>query len=387
MLKERYGFSGGLKRLFTVLAIAVFVLIVGLGGLIASNYKDFGNLFKVIMLVRTQYLNPVDYSAMVDGAIGGVVRSLDDPYSVYLDPPTYKQLKEQIQGSFGGLGILVGIKDDYITVVKTFAGTPAYVSGILPGDIIYRIDDREARGLDLDTAVQLMRGPVGTGVKLTLGRPGKAEPFEVTLEREEISVPSVESSMKENNIAYMVISQFTVKTPAEVSENIDKLKKQGMRGMILDLRDNPGGELMSVVKVAENFVPAGPVVFIEYKGGRMEEHDATGKNLNIPLVVLINEGSASAAEILAGAVKDTGAGVLVGQKTFGKGVVQMIFDLDNGAGLKLTTARYLTTNKNDINKQGIMPDVVVEQQSGGPDLQMQKALDIMDQKLGIRPAA
>lgn len=368
-------------RLFAGLALGMFILIVGLGWLLAANYKHFGNLVKVIALVKTQYLNTVDYNAMVEGAIKGIVQSLDDPYSAYLDPATYRQLREQIKGSFGGLGIVVGMKEENLTVARTFRGTPAYRAGIQPGDVIYKIDNREVRGLDQESAVQMMRGPVGTKLTLTLIRTGVPKPFEVELTREEIIVPTVESRILKNGIAHIVLTQFTEKTPEELEENIARLKKQGMRGVILDLRNNPGGELMSAVKVSGNFVPAGPVVFIDYRGGRQEEHRAQGNNLKLPLVVMINEHSASAAEILAGAVKDTGSGILVGQKSFGKGVVQMIFDLDNGAGLKLTTARYLTPKKYDINKKGIIPDVVVEQPPGGPDVQLQRAIDIISEKL------
>ena len=204
---------------------------------------------------------------------------------------------------------------------------------------------------------------------------------EVPMTREEIRVPTVEGKMLKNGVAHLMIAQFTEKTPEELGETIEKLKKEGMRAIILDLRNNPGGELMSAVKVAGNFIPAGPVVFIEYRGGRTEEHRTERSNLQLPLVVLVNDGSASAAEILAGAIKDTESGVLVGQKTFGKGVVQMIFELDNGAGLKITTARYLTPKKNDINKKGIIPDIVVEQPAGNVDVQLQRAIDIVGQKI------
>ncbi|MFZ5647849.1 MAG: S41 family peptidase [Bacillota bacterium] len=384
MRVDKYGLPKRGSRFFTGLAIMVFVLIVGFGWLIATNYKHFGNLLKVIVLVKTQYLNSVDYNNMVEGAIKGVVQSLDDPYSAYLDPVTYKQLRDQIRGSFGGLGILVGKKEENITVARTYRGTPAYRAGILPGDVIQKIDDRDARGIDLESAVQLMRGPVGTKVRLTLLRSDNPQPFDVELTREEIRVPTVEGKMLKNGVAHLVIAQFTEKTPEEVGEFIDKFKKEGMKGIILDLRNNPGGELMSAVKVAGYFVPPGPVVFIEYRGGRMEEHPAPGNFLGIPLVVLVNDGSASASEILAGAVKDTGSGVLVGQKTFGKGVVQMIFELDNGAGLKLTTARYLTPKKNDINKTGILPDVVVDQPPGNIDVQLQRAIDVVEKKLPAR---
>ncbi|MFZ5632805.1 MAG: S41 family peptidase [Bacillota bacterium] len=383
---DRYGSHRRGHKFFTGLAIALFVLIVGVGWLLASNYKQFGNLVKVIVLVKTQYLNTVDYDTLVEGAIKGIVKSLDDPYSAYLDPATYQQLREQIKGSFGGLGILVGMKDEYLTVVNTYKGTPAYRAGIQPGDVISRIDNREVRGIDLETAVHLMRGPVGTKVTLTLMRSSVPKPFDVELPREEITLPSVESHILKNGIAYIGLAQFTEKTPEEMEENIAKLKKQGMRAVILDLRNNPGGELMSAVKVSRHFLPPGPVVYIDYRGGRQEEHSTEGNDIKLPMAVLINNSSASAAEILAGAIKDTGSGVLVGQKTFGKGVVQMVFDLDNGAGLKLTTARYLTPKKNDINKKGIMPDVVVNQPPGGPDVQLQRAIEILSEKLANKAA-
>lgn len=382
-----YRSNRGILRFLTVLAVAVFVLVVAFGWLLATNYKQFGNLVKVITLIKTQYLIPVQYSTMVEGAIRGVVQSLDDPYSSYLDPVTYRHLREQIKGSFGGLGILVGMKDEYLTVARTYKGTPAYRAGIQPGDIIFKIDTREVRGVDLETAVQLMRGPVGTKLIITLVRSSVPKPFEVELTREEITVPTVESQVLKKGIGYIGLAQFTEKTPEELDENLTKLKQQGIRAVILDLRNNPGGELMSAVKVAGRFVPAGPVVFIDYRGGRQEEHRAQGNNLKLPLAVLINEHSASAAEIVAGAVKDTGSGILVGQKSFGKGVVQMVFDLDNGAGLKLTTARYLTPKKQDINKKGILPDVAVSQPpAGGQDLQLQKAIDIISEKLGDKAA-
>jgi len=376
----------GLKRVLIGLAAVVLVLVVGCGIFLATNYKNLGNLAKVVVLIKTQYLSPVNYNTLVDGAIKGMVDSLNDPYSVYLDPSTYKRLQEQIKGSFGGLGILVGVRDEYLTVMRTYSGTPAFLKGVAAGDLIYKIDNQDVRGLDLDTAIQMMRGPVGTKVKLTLVRANVANPFEVELTREEIVVPTVESKMLKGKIAYISIAQFNEKTPEEIKENIDSLKKQDMRGIILDIRNNPGGELMSVVKVADYFVPAGPVVYIEYRGGYQEEHLAHGNNINLPLAVMINENSASAAEILAGAIKDTGSGILVGQKSFGKGVVQMVFNLDNGSGLKLTTARYLTPNKNDINKKGILPDVSVRNLPDGSDAQLQEAIDIINGKLAGKAA-
>lgn len=326
----------------------------------ALGYRQVGNLLEVIAIIRSDYLEEVSPSRLVEGATKGIVEALGDPYSVYLEPATFKHLQEQIRGSFGGLGILVGMKDERLTVIKPFPGTPAGRAGIKPGDIIVKINDRETDGLDLETAVSLMRGPVGTTVKLTLMRPG-GKPLVLTLRREEISVPTVEEKLLPGKIGYVAISQFTERTPGELHAVLGELQRQGVRGLILDLRDNPGGELQAAVRVADFFVPPGPVVYVDYRNGKDEVFSASGPRLGLPLVVLVNENSASAAEIVAAAIKETGSGKIVGTRTFGKGVVQSVYPLRNGAGLKLTTARYLTPEKHDINKRGVEPDVRVEQ--------------------------
>ncbi|OAT80238.1 S41 family peptidase [Desulfotomaculum copahuensis] len=376
-------------RWLVALAAVLFLIFVVVGGLFAVNYKNLGNLIKVVSLVRTQYLQPVGTTTLVDGAMRGIVESLGDPYSVYLDPKTYASLQEQIRGSFGGLGILVGLQDHYLTVARAYGGTPAQKAGIKKGDIITRINGRDARDIDLETAIGLMRGPVGTTISLTIARKGVPQPWNVELTREEISVPTVEGKIiPGTQIGYIAISQFTEKTPQEMDSVVAQLKSQHMRAVLLDLRDNPGGELQSAVKVANYFVPKGPVVYIDYRSGRDETYSSNGQNLGLPLVVLVNGNSASAAEILSGAIKDTRAGTLVGEKTFGKGIVQTVFDLGNGAGLKLTTARYLTPARHDINKKGIMPDVVVEQPAHATvDLQMQKGIELLKEKLGEKAAA
>ncbi len=377
---NKFESSSGDRRLknLAIFIIAVFVI---LGVLVASNYKHFSNLVKVVAIVRTQYLQPVGSAQMIDGAINGIVNSLNDPYSVYLEPKTFAMLQEQIKGSFGGLGILVGVKDRNLTVVRAYQGTPAARAGIEAGDVIIKINDSDARGIDLETAINLMRGPVGSTISLTVNRQGSSLQFP-NIAREEISVPTVEGRVFNNsNIGYVIISQFTERTPEELRAVLSDLQDSNIKGLILDLRDNPGGELLSAVNVAKNFIPKGPIVYIDYRTGRDQEFPSEGQTINLPLVVLINSGSASAAEILAGAVKDTGAGTLVGTKTFGKGVVQTLFQLDNGAGLKLTTARYLTPNKNDINQKGIEPDVLVQTVDPPLDPQMDRAVEIMMQKI------
>jgi carboxyl-terminal processing protease len=371
----------GLKQGLFTLVVILFFLVLGVEGIFATNYNNFGNLFKVVALVRARFLEPVGMMNLVDGAIGGIIEGLGDPYSIYLDPRTFAQLEEQISGMFGGLGIVVTVKDDLLTVVRVYPGTPAKKAGISEGDVIIKVGGQETKGLDLETAVGLMRGPVGSKIKLSLTRKDNPAIRELEVPREQINVPTVEGSMiSDSGVGYLALTQFTMKTPEEVEAVLERLKKQGMRGLILDLRDNPGGELRAAVKVAEHFIPAGPAVYIDYRKGKDETYTVRGNQINIPLVVLINRASASAAEILAGAIKDTGSGFLIGEKTFGKGIVQELFRLDNGAGLKLTTARYLTPAKHDIHKKGIEPDVVVAQESGKEDLQMKKALEILQDK-------
>jgi len=376
--------KGGITRWLTVLALVFFALFVLMGAVIGSNYQHLGNLLKVISLVRTQYIEPVETGNLVDGATRGIVDALQDPYSVYLDEQTYKQLQEQISGSFGGLGILVGMnKENLLTVVRVYENTPAAEAGVLAEDIIVGIDDRDVQGIDLETAIGLMRGPVDSKVKLSVLREGQTKLLDFNITRQEISVPSVEGRLlPDTRIAYVAISQFTEKTPDEMQQVLAKLKEQKLKGIILDLRDNPGGELTSATRVADNFVPEGPIVYIDYRTGAEDLRSADKSYLHLPLAVLVNEGSASAAEILAGAVKDTESGTLVGTRTFGKGIVQTVFTLDNNTGLKLTTARYLTPKKKDIHKKGILPDVVVEDLPNKEgDEQLDKAIALLKQEL------
>lgn len=378
---DDFGAGSKSRRWLSVLAVLIVVFLLTSGVFLASNYKYYGNLIKVVSLIRTQYLYPVNSPQLVEGAIKGLVGSLNDPYSVYLEPKTYAQLQEQIKGTFGGLGILVGIKEQQLTVVRSYQGTPAAKAGIIEGDVISKIEERDARGLDLETAISLMRGPVGSKINLTINRQGSMIQF--PLIREEISVPTVEGRVLPNtSIGCIVLSQFTERTADEIRETLSRFQDKHVKGIILDLRDNPGGELMAAVNVARNFIPKGPIVYIDYRVGNDQSFVSEGRTIQLPLVVLINGGSASAAEILAGAVKDRGVGTLVGTKTFGKGIVQTVFPLSNGAGLKLTTARYLTPNKNDIHEKGIEPDVVVQpSEDRSRDVQMERAVDLLKQKI------
>jgi len=372
-------------RVLVIFSFLILLFAAGAVAAVVTNYNHLGNLFKVISLVGSRYLEPVKTMTLVDGAIRGLVDSLDDPYSVYLDRNMLsKILQEQIKGTIEGLGILVGTKDGYLVVVRSYTGTPARKAGIVEGDIITKIGGRDTKNMALETAVSLIKGPINTKVELTVKRAGVFEEKVFKISREEINVPTAEGYLlPQTKIGYISIAQFTEGTPQEVKNILEQLKKQDMNGIILDLRDNPGGELRSTVKVAEYFVPKGPVVYIDYRFGKDETCSVEGHNLKMPIVVLVNRMSASAAEILAGAIKDRNAGLLVGEKTFGKGIVQEIFTLGDGAGVKLTTARYLTPSKHDINKKGIVPDVYIENSSKlvGKDTQLQKAVERLEKML------
>jgi len=377
-----------LKILYTLLAVFGIVYFLSLGVLtymIASNYNGIGNLVKAFILIKGQYLYSEDITLkqLIEGSIEGMVGSLDDPYSAYLSPEMLDQLNEQIQGSFGGLGILVSKKDEYIEVVRPIKNTPAYRAGLKAGDLITHIDDQDVKDMNLDMAVKLMRGPVGTKISLTVMRPGENKTFTVEITREEIKVPSVDGHMIEGeDIGYIALMKFNVNTPEEIRNTLNDLLEQGAKAIILDLRNNPGGEFLSGIEVADEFLSEGAIVHIDHKLGKDETYWAEPPAIDVPLVVVQNERTISAAEILAGAIKDNERGILVGTNTFGKGLVQTVFQLGDGAGLKLTTARYLTPDRHDINEKGISPDVYVEQPlDSAEDLQLSKAIEIIKTKI------
>lgn len=375
-----------LKRI--ILIIMVFLSVVGLVALpflfaIVQNWTEVRHLLQVVDLVEENYIEPVNSGRLVEGAAKGIVEALDDPYSVYMDSKTFKHLQEQISGAFGGVGIQVAVKDKHITVIAPIKGTPAYRAGIKAGDVIAKINGEDALDMDIERAVQLLRGKPGTTVKITVLRKNESKPLEFTLTREIINVPSVDGKLLPDlPVAYISISMFNEHTGDELVKVLNDLKTEGdYKGIILDLRDNPGGELTAAVKVADQFIGKGPVVTIRDRKGVVQVEESDAGKLNLPLVVLVNGNSASASEIVAGAIQDYQAGVLVGTRTFGKGVVQTIYPIDNTTGLKLTTSKYFTPKGRDIHKKGITPDIVVEQPENGEDLQLAKAKEIIRAKL------
>lgn len=359
LLEQNRSFFQRFLRVFAVFSMA---LTIALGIFFVTNLGNVSRIIKVITLIKTQAIQPVSMAELLEGAAQGMVSSLGDPYSSYLEPESYEELTEHMTGTYGGVGLLVSMEqDNRLTVVSPFKGTPAYKAGIMSGDWIVEIDGQDTTNMTLEKAAQLMQGEPGTKVTLTIWREGVEGLKKFVVTREIINVPSVEGRLlpgENRHIAYINITQFNQRTAEELDQILAELGT-GYKGIILDLRDNPGGVLPAALDVAARFVPKGPIVHIVDKY-RSETYEAPGGNLGLPLVVLVNQGSASAAEILAGAIKDRGAGILVGEKTFGKGVVQTVFPLGEGAAVKLTTAKYLTPNKMDINQKGIEPNIVVK---------------------------
>ena len=325
--------------------------------------EDLRSFAKVFEQIRQGYIEEVDDSTLLEYAIKGMLQGLD-PHSAYLDRASFDDLQANTTGEFAGLGIEVGIENDHITVVTPMDDTPASRAGLRSGDVILRLAGKSLRGVGLDEAVELMRGPKGSSVTLTIGRKGHKEPFDVTLKRDTVRVLSVRSKMLDEGYGYLRISQFQIDTGKDVAREITKLQKKGeLKGLILDLRNNPGGVLQSSVEVADAFLDSGLVVYTEGRNesANLKYSAEPGDMLKgAPIVVLINDGSASAAEIVAGALQDHRRAVLMGTDSFGKGSVQTVIPINAERAIKLTTALYYTPNGRSIQAQGITPDIVVE---------------------------
>ena len=313
--------------------------------------------------ISRAYVEEIDDKALLERAIKGLLSELD-PHSAFLDADSFNDLQETTTGNYGGLGIEIGRQDGVIKVVTPMDDTPASRAGILPGDLIIELDGQTVRSLGVNQAVDVMRGEPGSEVTLTVLREGESQPIEVTLVREVINVSSVRSRLLEPGFGYLRIAQFQADTGAEAGEAITKMHDlTPLKGLVLDLRNNPGGVLQAAVAVSDLFLNQGTIVYTE---GRLDPanmvYEATGRTLmpDLPLVVLINEGSASASEIVAGALQDHRRALLLGTATFGKGSVQTVLPLTNEKAIKLTTALYFTPNGRSIQAEGIQPDLRVE---------------------------
>ena len=339
-------------------------------------------LFRAVQVVKGQYVGTAEGPLLMTGSLKGMVNSLGDPYSVYLDPKMFSELMLETKGSFGGVGIVLGVKDKQLTVVAPIEGTPAETAGILSGDLIVKIDGQDTKDMALDEAVGKIRGKEGSKVTLTIQRTGQ-EAEEYSLTRATIVLKSVSGKILENGIGYIRLSMFSETTGNDFTQKMSELTEQGMTSLILDLRNNPGGLIGESVKVARLLVPQGPIVSVIGKDGERETSQSYLEKTPLPLVVLINGGSASASEIVAGAIQDTGAGKLIGVKTFGKGSVQRIIPLDKDSAVKITIAEYHTPKDRSIHGKGIEPDIVVEMpkdKDAKSDPQLDKAIEVLKSK-------
>ncbi len=383
---------GGLKRRTRAIAIGIAIVLCAgaclAGFFLWARASGLGRLLRAYFLIKTQFLGRAETATLVEGALKGMVESLGDPYSTYLGRDAYRELNLQIEGTFGGIGVELDVDSSRrLVVVAPLPGTPAAAAGIRSGDVVVAINGREAAGLDLAAAARLLRGRPGTPVSLRVWREQEKRYLDFHLVRAQIVIPAVVGRVLEGvpRIGYVRILQFNrASTLPQLREQLALFERKGCRGLVLDLRGNPGGDLEAAVDVAGCFLGNKPVVRIVRRGGREEVWYArpAGTPTSLPLAVLVDGGSASAAEIVAGALKDAGRGVLVGTRTFGKGLVQTVFGLGAGTGMKLTTDKYLTPKGRDIHGKGILPDVVVPQPPGSrEDLQLEKAVELLKKEL------
>lgn len=332
-------------------------------GLPVEELRTFTDVFGRI---KNDYVEEVQDGDMLVNAIRGMLTGLD-PHSAYLDQEQFKELQVGTSGEFGGLGIEVGIEDGFVKVIAPIDDTPAQRAGVLAGDLIIRLDDTPVKGLSLEEAVKIMRGKPGSTLRITVVREGADQPLKIDIKRAIIKVRSVKSRMLEDGFGYLRISQFQSKTAENMLDAIEELKKEAggsLKGLVLDLRNNPGGVLNGAVAVSDAFLKKGLIVYTDGRVGDSKlRFNATPDDIltDAPLVVLVNQGSASASEIVAGALQDHGRGIIVGSQTFGKGSVQTILPLSNGSAVKLTTARYYTPSGRSIQAEGIVPDIILEQ--------------------------
>ena len=392
MKQKKHSFlQGALVSALTVLLI-IGLVACGLDSKSASSKKSGDpldsttqkKLTQIQKLIDKNYLSDVDADALRDGIYKGYVSGLDDPYSVYYNEEETKALNETTQGEYQGIGAVLTEDADtgIVTIVQVYKDSPAEKAGVKANDILYKVDDTEMTGLDLNKVVTYIKGDKGTKVKLTVIRGDDKEQLELTATRDKIEAQTVSHKMLEDNIGYIQVTEFDSVTTDQYKSALDDLENQGMTGLVVDLRNNPGGNVSTVCDMLDMMLPEGLIVYTQDKDGNKEtatsdeEHQFTK-----PLVVLMNGNSASASEIYAGAIQDYGIGKIVGTQSYGKGVVQQIFDLGDGTSVKLTIADYYTPKGRNINGKGITPDVEVEYQAdeSNPDAdnQLDKAVEVL----------
>ena len=361
----------------------VFVLLTG--GLSAetptSLRREFAPFWEVWSFVHQEYFDqPLDDTELVEGAIRGMLSTLGDRNTIYLPPSEQQISEERFNGEFQGIGVTIETIDGRIVIISPFEGSPAEIAGLQPGDVLLVADGTELTGLDVTDVGEIVRGPAGTIVVLLIERDG--ESFEVDVTRDVIEIASVRTEMLDENIGYVRINQFGDQTDEELSTLLPELMAQNPDGLVIDVRNNPGGGLNTVVDVAQEFIDNGLILTERFGDGRevIFDADSGGLATDIPLAILINEGSASASEVLAGALRDQGRGVLIGNTSFGKGTVQNNRTLSNGGGVRITIARWLTPDGEWVHEQGLEPDFLVlfpEDGSAESDIQLEAAVDYL----------
>ncbi|MGZ8887907.1 MAG: S41 family peptidase [Nitrososphaeraceae archaeon] len=389
-----------IKRKKIITLISIFVVVFIISGFLfykvnkaEENNKEvlFNNIepfFESLNLIRNEFIEKdLDLNKITQGAIQGMLKALDDPYTRYMDPQAFKREQEDMfLGYFGGLGIIISIKDDQIIIISPIEDTPAYKAGIKAGDKIIEIDGKSTEGMGLDDVVNILRGEKGTEVTIGIKREKVEEILKFNIIRDIIEVQAVKEKIigEKNNIGYIRITTFNVNTKPELEEVLGGFNKDSnIKGIILDLRNNPGGLLDSAIEVASEFIKEGAIVHIKDREGVKVTIPSKGNNYpQWPLIVLINEGSASASEIVSGAIQDSKRGKLLGEKTFGKGVVQQVFNLSDGSGVVITTSEYFTPNERSINHIGIEPDILIEAvEDSEEDVQLDKAIELLEEEL------
>lgn len=376
-----------LKTIIAVLLIAIISSISTLGLIyyaLGFNEQGFSNLMRFITAYRfieTKYVNDTDDVKLIDGAIDGMVKSLNDPHSNYLSPKMYKTLMEQTEGSFAGIGVVMGMDNEQkIHIVGIMENSPGQKVGLQEGDEILAVDGVPVTQMAFDEVAAHVRGQAGTDVVLTIMRDNTNQ--DITITRDNIKLKTVGHKMLDNNIGYIQIVSFSEDTANEFNEAYNDLKNQGMKALVLDLRNNPGGLLTTCVEIAKKLVPKGEIVSIVDKQGNKETYSSSLEAPEYPLAVLINKNSASASEILSGAIQDTKAGTIIGNTSYGKGSVQTILPMFEDDAVKLTIAKYYTPSGRSIDGTGITPDIEINlDENATSDTQLDKALEVLKAQL------
>ena len=361
--------------------IIMIVAMVGLFWYYTGRPSSMFEFFRTLEIIESHYAENVDKNAIFDGALKGMVSTLGDKHSTYLGGDLYKDFSAQMSGTYAGIGVYIASTDEGILIAGVMEGSPAEEAGLQRGDILVSIDGTSVEGYQLEDVSKNIRGPVDTSVDLVVRRDGEEQSF--TVQRRQIHVPTVAGKMVDGtDVGYIRVAVFSDGTADDFTKEFTKLREQGMNKLILDLRDNPGGIVEQAVGVASNFVPPNStIVSYTEQDGKVDQYTAQGTDDPIPIVVLVNENSASASEIVAGAVQDMKLGPIVGVKTYGKGTVQGVFPVDSASAVKVTVAKYRTTNGREIDGVGIEPDVVVPLTPSDPkDSQFEKALEIIQEK-------